>query len=665
MTNKDKNGILFPHILAAGALWCAIWPMGWSADVTGINIADTSGNYDGTVEIERDGSDNMTFKDGIVTVAKPLAAFVGGSGLGFLTVASSTATHKAAADYECDGTADDVQIQEAIDAMPNGGTVMLSEGIFNLAASVDIKDLISIKGTGPNATTLKTTAADTPALEINPASGTYQNIEISGIYFDSTTQTASTTAGGGIYNNTGHNINNLWIHNNRFSSANANNHGIYFNNTAGTRDFIWIYDNVFTVTAASHCVGFNAPGSNIFIRDNQVNYNAAAAGATNGLTFWEDAREIVIQGNRIVSINDNAIELGTASNVQILGNDIDPGATAGDSAIMIRWNNALGGSSTSEQITIVGNVIHDGADGISIDRDDTDQPAPNHIIITANAFQAMTKGIDASAADNVLVFGNSFDTVTTPWTGGTVTFQNMNIRSSIATLDVAGVSTLAGTLDVAGVSTLDGNVYLGDASTDFVTVTGKIDADFLPYASANPVLGNTLNRWESSYIDDMSGGSLTLTGDSTLGNGVADTATNNGEARGWPVVFTGGDDTNVWPAYVVTSLYLDGYVMGDTIGFQTLRDGSITGLAFRADCEHCYNYGIQSIDLYVNASEVLSIAFAASSACPALGIVNYRTTQARGTDTFSAGDILHIKIDSTAGGIHLDDYNYQIEVIYD
>ena len=39
--------------------------------------------------------------------------------------------------YLCDGTADDVQIQAAIDALStSGGKIVLSEGTFNIAATI-------------------------------------------------------------------------------------------------------------------------------------------------------------------------------------------------------------------------------------------------------------------------------------------------------------------------------------------------------------------------------------------------------------------------------------------------------------------------------------------------------------------------------------------------
>lgn len=71
-----------------------------------------------------------------------------------LVVAASNASaaEKAQADYVCDGTADDVEIQAAIVALPaTGGKLQLSSGTFTLAASILIQDKmvwLSGEGTG-------------------------------------------------------------------------------------------------------------------------------------------------------------------------------------------------------------------------------------------------------------------------------------------------------------------------------------------------------------------------------------------------------------------------------------------------------------------------------------------------------------------------------------
>uniref|UniRef100_A0A6M3J6Y7 Uncharacterized protein n=2 Tax=viral metagenome TaxID=1070528 RepID=A0A6M3J6Y7_9ZZZZ len=69
-----------------------------------------------------------------------------------LVVAANNASAKsiAGADYVCDGTADDVQIQAAIDALPaGGGKVVLSEGTFSCTTALSIqKSDVLIEGMG-------------------------------------------------------------------------------------------------------------------------------------------------------------------------------------------------------------------------------------------------------------------------------------------------------------------------------------------------------------------------------------------------------------------------------------------------------------------------------------------------------------------------------------
>lgn len=63
--------------------------------------------------------------------------------------------------YTCDGTADDVQIQAALNGLTNGGVVALSDGTFTLAAKVTIPANCALIGTGRNATIITAAAAYT------------------------------------------------------------------------------------------------------------------------------------------------------------------------------------------------------------------------------------------------------------------------------------------------------------------------------------------------------------------------------------------------------------------------------------------------------------------------------------------------------------------------
>jgi len=81
---------------------------------------------------------------------------------GTFIIASSDAPSKvkAGADYVCDGTADNVQIQAAIDALPayaptgGGGSVILTAGRFNIAATINLRGAMLISGQGVYATAL-------------------------------------------------------------------------------------------------------------------------------------------------------------------------------------------------------------------------------------------------------------------------------------------------------------------------------------------------------------------------------------------------------------------------------------------------------------------------------------------------------------------------------
>jgi len=83
-----------------------------------------------------------------------------------VAASDSSASSQGLADYVCDGIADDVQIQAAIDAVTalgvEGGLVQLSEGNFNLTSVFTLSKGIRFKGQGKSATRLTLGADITP-----------------------------------------------------------------------------------------------------------------------------------------------------------------------------------------------------------------------------------------------------------------------------------------------------------------------------------------------------------------------------------------------------------------------------------------------------------------------------------------------------------------------
>ncbi|MBK9272866.1 MAG: right-handed parallel beta-helix repeat-containing protein [Saprospiraceae bacterium] len=91
----------------------------------------------------------------------PSTRFSGGGGgtttprAASLVVAASNSIDNTGADYVCDGTADNVEIQAAIDALGDiGGKIQLLEGTYTLAADITLDDKIEIAGFGAGNTIL-------------------------------------------------------------------------------------------------------------------------------------------------------------------------------------------------------------------------------------------------------------------------------------------------------------------------------------------------------------------------------------------------------------------------------------------------------------------------------------------------------------------------------
>jgi len=115
-------------------------------------------------------------------------------------VAASDSEDLTRADYVCDGTADEVQINAAIAALPaTGGSVFLLEGTYDIATSIIPADNVAIVGTGSG--TKITSAAGIIIFN----GGTHSNLRIANLQID--------TAAGidfirGIYSNS--RFENLW-----------------------------------------------------------------------------------------------------------------------------------------------------------------------------------------------------------------------------------------------------------------------------------------------------------------------------------------------------------------------------------------------------------------------------------------------------------------------
>ena len=125
------------------------------------------------------------------------------------TVATSTslATSQAGADYVCDGTADQVEINQAItDLATSGGEVVLLEGTYVLSGSIVLTSNIRIMGRGA---ILKVRNSHGATLDVLTAGAATANIELASLRIDGNRINQAVTGQNGIV--VANNVDNITI----------------------------------------------------------------------------------------------------------------------------------------------------------------------------------------------------------------------------------------------------------------------------------------------------------------------------------------------------------------------------------------------------------------------------------------------------------------------
>jgi len=119
-----------------------------------------------------------------------------------IVVAASNSKNKEKADYVCDGTADEEEINAAINALPSsGGTVLLLEGTYNIASSITIlSDNITLAGVGHATKIFLVGGADCHPIQVGDESSTISNCVVRDLQVDGNKDNQS-SGGRGIYLN--------------------------------------------------------------------------------------------------------------------------------------------------------------------------------------------------------------------------------------------------------------------------------------------------------------------------------------------------------------------------------------------------------------------------------------------------------------------------------
>ena len=115
-------------------------------------------------------------------------------------VAASDSQNKDKADYVADGTADDVEIQAAIDALPaGGGSVVLLDGNYSIATAISVtKDNTKIIGQGTNTSLSRSNSGN--ILTVAGTSGDHvTDVTISFLKVSGPSVVGAQVTGSGIY----------------------------------------------------------------------------------------------------------------------------------------------------------------------------------------------------------------------------------------------------------------------------------------------------------------------------------------------------------------------------------------------------------------------------------------------------------------------------------
>jgi hypothetical protein len=117
--------------------------------ITGLGIAFLVWSSPGTTTIGENISTGNITVSGDVTVSGDLEAKTGRTATFIIAASDSSTTAKAQADYVCDGTADNVEIQAAINALPSGGgKVQLLEGTYTISVTITLASSSELTGNG-------------------------------------------------------------------------------------------------------------------------------------------------------------------------------------------------------------------------------------------------------------------------------------------------------------------------------------------------------------------------------------------------------------------------------------------------------------------------------------------------------------------------------------
>lgn len=266
----------------------------------------------------------------------------GGKRYARIVIATSTAGYTASdCDYLCDGTADDVEINAAIQALPStGGEIIILDGTYNITSSIVLKSNIIIAGNGSATVLMRewnssaSTYLNTGVINIPSITNcSITNLQING---NKSSYTAAHNVGISGYNSSFILIKNVISNNNEYHGINLNecsscsvyNCNCNENNGSG----IFIYSGADTLVT-----------NNINVIGNLCNTNSSYGIHLEDLSYGTCSENICNSNTKL------GIHCINMSNVNIIGNNCNyngDGMYLGENSI----NNTISGNNCNYNI---------------------------------------------------------------------------------------------------------------------------------------------------------------------------------------------------------------------------------------------------------------------------------------------------------------------------
>jgi len=334
-----------------------------------------------------------------------------------------TVSRDGSGDFNCDGTDDNIQIQQAIDSIAAvGGIVFIRKGVYDISASITLPSNIHLTGEGNSS---QLVLADTTNEDIvenaNQLVLTDENIEVSNLYFDGNRDNQTV-----VRHCVGlHGANYSKVHNNYMKDAFGD--GVYM---AGCTN-IKVYNNTIT----------NSKRQGISCGEAVATY-CSYIQIYDNLIFGSDLIGIDIEPASFTTIRDNYIVNGGTGS----GSSIKP-------AITLRGTNS-DTKADFERNVVMNNYIYNWYEGIIIRNQKNFKVSNNYVNkMTTNHGIYMLNNKDGEIIDNTFIYNNK--------SGIEIQSDNKNlvINNNVCKYNMLyGISANGSYLDVVNNNVLNNNV---------------------------------------------------------------------------------------------------------------------------------------------------------------------------------------------------------------